>query len=248
MRQHQWMVLGGAIALITAGCASETPPPAAQSPEATASPTAEASPAPATKPFTTTKPLVAQKPAAPGTVTGLIQSTNPDERARQVQADIQARQKQKTPARDPFGGVPPKLPKPPAAATPSKVPTVTTLPSGAKPGVPSKPFTPPKPPIATKPTPPPPPPSTTLASAVEVTGIVQIGGESYAIVKAPDEPTTRYVKAQQRIANGQVLVKRIDLNRGPEPVVILEENGVEVARAVGEKSVQPQAIATPKPA
>ena len=55
------------------------------------------------------------------------------------------------------------------------------------------------------------------------------------IVKVPNEPTSRYVKIGQRLSNGQVLVKRVDLKQGADPIVILEENGVEVAKAVGEK-------------
>jgi hypothetical protein len=55
------------------------------------------------------------------------------------------------------------------------------------------------------------------------------------IVRVPSEPTSRYVKVGQRLSNGQVLVKRVDLNSGGDPIVILEENGVEVAKSVGEK-------------
>jgi hypothetical protein len=57
-------------------------------------------------------------------------------------------------------------------------------------------------------------------------------------VKARNEPTSRYIKVGQRIASGQVLIKRVDFPSGGDPVVILEENGVEVAKIVGEKSPQ----------
>lgn len=77
-------------------------------------------------------------------------------------------------------------------------------------------------------------PEPTLAQGVEVTGVVEVGGVPNAIVKVPNEPS-RYVQAGQRLSNGQVLVKRIDMNRGPTPVVILEQYGIEVAREVGEK-------------
>jgi hypothetical protein len=33
-----------------------------------------------------------------------------------------------------------------------------------------------------------------------------------------------------------VLIKRVDFQSGADPVVILEENGVEVSKIVGEKS------------
>ncbi len=79
-------------------------------------------------------------------------------------------------------------------------------------------------------------PEPTQARGVEVTGVVEVGGVPMAIVKVPNEPA-RYVREGQRIANGQVLVKRIETNRGPNPVVILEQYGVEVARGVGEAPV-----------
>lgn len=76
-------------------------------------------------------------------------------------------------------------------------------------------------------------PIPTLANAVEVTGVVQIGSTMQAIVKAPDEPTSRYVGVGQRLANGQVLVKRIE-TAGSEPIVVLEESGIEVIRSIGQ--------------
>lgn len=88
----------------------------------------------------------------------------------------------------------------------------------------------------------PPLPTATLANTVEVTGVVNVGGIRQAIVKAPNEETSRYVREGQRLSGGQILVKRIDLT-GAEPVVILEENGVEVSRPVGEKVAPPQKTA-----
>ena len=85
-------------------------------------------------------------------------------------------------------------------------------------------------------------PDPTLAKAVQVTGVVQIGNQAFAIVNAPNEPTSRYVQEGQRLSGGQVLVRRIDFNRA-EPVVILEQSGVEVVRAVGEAG----SIASPAP-
>lgn len=91
-------------------------------------------------------------------------------------------------------------------------------------------------------------PDPTLARAVEVTGVIQVGSSYQAIVKAPDEPTSRYVSVGQRLSNGRVLVKRIESN-GSEPVVILEESGVEVVRAIGASSDGAQETAAlPTPA
>ena len=84
----------------------------------------------------------------------------------------------------------------------------------------------------------PPLPEPEIARGIAVTGVVQVGGRTNAIVQVPNEPTSRYVQAGQRLANGQVLVKRIEMNRGPTPVVILEQYGIEVARGVGDPPVE----------
>ncbi|KST68017.1 hypothetical protein [Mastigocoleus testarum] len=81
----------------------------------------------------------------------------------------------------------------------------------------------------------PPPPQPELARAVEVTGVVLVGGRAQAIIKVPSEPTSRYVSSGARLSNG-VFVKRIEVNEGSDPVVILEQYGIEVAKMVGEKS------------
>jgi hypothetical protein len=90
---------------------------------------------------------------------------------------------------------------------------------------------------------PPPRPQPTLARAVKVTGVVQVGNTLHAIVNAPNEPTSRYVQVGQRLSNGQVLVKRIEMNGSSTPVVILEQNGIEVATGVGEGG-SPQEVPT----
>jgi hypothetical protein len=75
-----------------------------------------------------------------------------------------------------------------------------------------------------------------------------VGSEPQAIIKVPNEPTSRYVQAGQRLANG-LLVKRIEMNEGSNPTVILEQYGMEVARMVGEgvNSTQPATAATGNP-
>ena len=119
---------------------------------------------------------------------------------------------------------------PSTTATPSAAPTVSPTPMVApEPQIPALP----------------PPPEPTLARAVEVSGVVQIGNEPQAIVKAPNEATSRYVRVGQRLSQGQVLVKRIEVNEGSEPVVILEENGIEVAKLVGDRPAAPAQPGTP---
>ncbi|MFM9158346.1 MAG: hypothetical protein ACKOPK_10610, partial [Dolichospermum sp.] len=70
----------------------------------------------------------------------------------------------------------------------------------------------------------PPAPQPKIAQAVVVTGIVLIGEVPQAIIKAPNEPTSRYVQPGQRLMNG-VLVKRIEMRQGSNPTVILEQYG-----------------------
>lgn len=76
------------------------------------------------------------------------------------------------------------------------------------------------------------PPDIKAAEGTVVTGTVETAGTVYAIVKAFGETTSRSVSAGQLISNGKVLVKRIDINAEP-PIVVLQQNGVEVLRPVG---------------
>jgi hypothetical protein len=84
---------------------------------------------------------------------------------------------------------------------------------------------------------PPPPPSTELAEATEVTGIIEVGGQTQIIAKAPNEPTVRYVNVGERIARGEVLIKGVENIEGADPQVILEQNGVEVIKPLGEQQL-----------
>ena len=80
------------------------------------------------------------------------------------------------------------------------------------------------------------PPEPRIAQQVTITGVADIGGMVRAIIKAPEEDSSRYVDIGQYVANGQVLVKRIDMSDPSSPVVVLEESGIEVYKKVGEPS------------
>lgn len=262
MHRSTFVGVVGAVALIVAGCSSDD---TSVAPSPSISPSSSAQ----TPAQNFSQPLVAQKPAPPGAVPGLLQSTNPDQRAKQVQSNINSSRQ----AGDPFSVIPLSIPRPSPTSTPASSQTTsdsssqiaTGSPSAPRPGATARfprnrPLSSPLPPIASRPLnsgkPPQPSaplpaapagrsgapvaavpaaPSTTLASAVEVSGVVQTGRDLQAIIKAPNEASSRYVHVGQRISNGQVLVKRIEMNLGSDPIVILEENGVEVARAVGVK-------------
>lgn len=189
---------------------------------------------------------------------GLIQATNPNERAKQVvkgkpdpfallpgQAvpvvfNVPTFQRSINRPPQNFPTLPPLQPITLRPSIPAvlRLPALTPIPPKSI-GNPSNPLVnnplPPSSPIVTAP----PLPQADLAKSVAVTGVVQVGDEIEAIVKVPDEATSRYVKVGQRLSNGQVLVKRIEMNQGSNPVVILEQYGIEVARAVGEQPVNP---------
>ncbi|MTJ50252.1 hypothetical protein [Dolichospermum sp. UHCC 0259] len=208
-------------------------------------------------------PLVTSKlPANPESVDSLIQPTNGTERLSVVQ-------KGRT---DPFGQivesvgvtrtklpgekiVVPKLPPLPIATQPKPIKTIATKPAILLPKKPpqiaQKPLIRPVLPTVlagSVPSPKlktilPPAPQPETAKGVIVTGVILIGKVPQAIVQVPDEPTSRYVQPGQRLVNG-VLVKRIEMGKGANPTVILEQYGIEVAKEVGEQPVKVSKPAT----
>ena len=258
MRRPASWVIAGALAIGLTSCGGEeaqTPPTPSVSPSATA-----ASPSAKTSSFSTGTIVVQKGKDGKGgkdaksknsnAVPGLVQSTDPAERAKFVQNNIKS---QKTDRIDPFSSLPPLIAftTPRVAGTGSKAdgdkastvpelpkfpeikfPDVPAFPSTSKPSsVPLSPFKPGSQPLGIPSLPPIPQP--TLARQVEVTGVVKVGNTVQAIVKAPNEPTSRYVGVGQLLSNGQILVKRIEINTGSEPIVVLEENGIEVRVMVG---------------
>ncbi|MEB3359524.1 MAG: hypothetical protein VKK04_22555 [Synechococcales bacterium] len=135
----------------------------------------------------------------------------------------------------------PNLPPVPFATTPIPVqPSAVAPPSPAatvpSPAAPSAPASAP-PSSAALPSAPPAPPPSLLAEAIEVSGVVEVGGRTNIIVQVPNERTSRYVGVGETLANGQVLVKRVESSPGGDPLVILEQNGREVIRTVGSASM-----------
>lgn len=182
-------------------------------------------------------------PPPPPADADLIASTNADERIRQITQErdnpfalipvtpriISTGEEENEQATSPQL-TPPTAPRDPNGNGASPPPTP---PSGGLAPIPEL--------VPQQPAGPPPPPPTDLARAVVVTGVVQIGTTVHAIVAAPNEPHSRYVREGQLLSNGQVLVKRIEFVPGGEPRVILEQNGVEITRAVGEGDVPSEA-------
>ncbi len=146
-----------------------------------------------------------------------------------------------------IASVPSRVPKPttvsgvPKPTTASGTPKPTTASGTPKPTTASgtpKPTTAPsfKPELPTIPEP-------ELARSIEVTGVVQVGGVTQVIVKLPNSSSPFYVPVGTRIANSQLLVKRVEMN-GNVPVIIFEQYGIEVAKRVGDP---PEASPSKKP-
>lgn len=73
----------------------------------------------------------------------------------------------------------------------------------------------------------------TLAQDVVISGLYEAGGRTRLIIQAPEEGNSRYVEVGQYLSNGQVLVKSIDSDHFPTPMVTLEQSGVEVRKTIG---------------
>jgi hypothetical protein len=76
----------------------------------------------------------------------------------------------------------------------------------------------------------PPAPTPDLAQATVVTGIIDVGGVVKAIVKEPNETSSRYVAVGDYLSGGNVLFKRVEFDN----TVVLEERGIEVYKKIGE--------------
>ncbi|MFB2646627.1 hypothetical protein ACE09Y_10200 [Raphidiopsis sp. BLCC-F218] len=74
-------------------------------------------------------------------------------------------------------------------------------------------------------------PDTKLANSILVSGVILVNQQAQAIIKLPDDLNSRYVQAGERLANG-ILVKRIEVNPWNNPVVVLEQFGVEVRKVL----------------
>ncbi len=248
MGRKSKIILAAIVTVAIAGCASEDTQQAANpTPTPTVPPVANR---PA-KAASFSNPVVAGKAPAKvaSTAPSLIQLTNSTERVNIVT-------KGRT---DPFAQIIGQPVAEISANVPAKVvPSLPPLPPGAKPPKVNPNTTGNKKMVAVKPRPTsmpvlpkvlpqvvpnptlvsvlPPPAQPELARSVMVTGVVIIGNEPQAIIKIPNETASRYVQAGQRLANG-LLVKRIEMNAGSNPIVILEQYGIEVARMVGEAPV-----------
>ncbi|BDM78528.1 hypothetical protein [Acaryochloris marina] len=187
----------------------------------------QASETPTEQSFPDASPEIPSPPAAKVVLT---RPTNPDERLRVV----------KSGRTDPFAEIVPAVPntssprstQPPSTVNvPKGTAPKATAPTASSTSPSTKPSTTPgKIVLPTLPKP-------EVAQGVKVTGVINLGGRPKAILKAPGEKSTRTVGVGERIANGQVLVKSINLSNPAAPVVVLEQSGMKVRVSVGQEPI-----------
>jgi uncharacterized membrane protein len=228
MKKLRWIAGFGTIALLTIGCSSNATKTQAPTPEKQVASQPKPSPAPVKSPELL--------PVPPD----LLPPVNVPERVSQTvgSQDDPFSQTPVLPAKETALPAEPAQPKKNVASQPKRVSPKTQAQASAKKSpqvettqstqntntTTSNPSAPGK--TSVKPA----PPSTDLANAVVVSGIVQVQGRVSAIVIAPNEPTTRTVGVGDSLSGGQVRVKQIVLQG--DPVVILEQNGVQVTKPV----------------
>ncbi|PSO89360.1 MAG: hypothetical protein BRC41_01310 [Cyanobacteria bacterium QH_9_48_43] len=252
-------LLMGSCSLLPFNDAEETQGTSEQTPtDSKASPSASKKSQPPSE-----QPSAQQKPQPPQKVAGLKKSANPDEILQDLEdrGDLST-QEQEDPFS--LFSVPPKskklAPPPPPSPEPSQKKPTPSPPPSPEPSQ-KKPTPPPPPspePSQKKPassespkrsdegglpggdygpklTPEPPDPfEPELAKAVEVTGVVEVADVAYAIVKPPNEESSRYVQVGLYLSEQrQVLFKRIERNQDAALTVVLEQEGMEVSKQVG---------------
>lgn len=215
MKTTSLIVPVGILTLFLSGCPSSTPP-SKQATSPTPSPSPQASPSP---PPTFEQALQPRKvPTTTQKVADLIPATNPN----QQQGTF------KQGRNDPFAMIPVepivKFPPQTVKRAPSKVSTSVvnrpSIPSTRRSGTPQP----------------------NEALGVVVSGVMDLPSSPVAIVKAPGESVVRRVIQGSTLSNGQVRVKAIYAENN-NPMVILEQYGVEVIKRVGEGVVEsPKAI------
>ncbi|PSF38785.1 hypothetical protein C7H19_04605 [Aphanothece hegewaldii CCALA 016] len=217
MKTTSLIVPVGMLTLFLSGCPS-SPPPSEQAATPTPSPSPQASPSP---PPAFEEALQPRKVPTPQKVAGLIPATNPN----QIQGTVQLGRS------DPFAMIPiePIVQFPPEKPV-KRVPKKISTPVAMRPTRPNLPSLPPALPQPNE------------ALGVVVSGVMDLPTSPVAIVKAPGESVVRRVTPGSTLSNGQVRVKAIYAENS-NPMVVLEQYGVEVIKRVGEGVVEaPKAI------
>lgn len=170
-------------------------------------------------------------------VPGLLQPTNAKTRANAIAAGRP----------DPFAAIPGVIPirvtttasmappkpnaaLPTSAVAPGRLPTIPLPPVAISP-LPTLP-TAPMPTVSGSGAAIAPPSRTSLAESVQVSGVVQVAGRWSVIVRESTASSSRYVAVGEYVENGKVLVKKIVAPHSTEPVVVLQQDGVEIRKSL----------------
>lgn len=237
MKWISYLASCGSTALLLVSCGGTPPAEVVEQPSettpATSTPAAPAA-VTGTLPAVTQIPMsgapyvpATHPPAKPGQAKAeapsLLQPVTANERLPKVRVGRQ----------DPFAPVPTQAivvatQPPPAVAVPNLSPPSLSPTELGLPTLPTLPTT-----TAALPDVTPPAPPVRLADQIAILGVVSVAGRASAIVQVPNESTSRYVHEGEFLSGGRLWVKRIDPGEMGDPIVVLEEAGVEVFRGIG---------------
>lgn len=215
MKPRYWMIAGTALLLVS--CRSnrtrqaivQPSPQAFVQPVVTAKPPTATIKVPGMIPTTDSKTLL--KPVAVSSTRDPFAAPTTDLQATVIPRNAIAQRRATITAKSSVGSTPVTLSHPPYNPMPQTV-SVHPLP--------------------TIPVTPPPPTRTPVADGIAFTGVIQAGNQISAIVEDTDG-TVRSVQAGEKLANGEVTVKRINLD-ADDPAIVLVQNGVEFIKTVGK--------------
>jgi hypothetical protein len=79
----------------------------------------------------------------------------------------------------------------------------------------------------------------TLAKSVEVIGVVQTKNGTVMFYRSPKQSNISTAHVGEKILGGEVSIERIEIGRHANPIIVLKEDGIEVTRLIGEKTISP---------
>lgn len=214
MRKRHWLTVG--TALLLASCQSNRAAQKVQpAPQAFAQPVLPSKPT--LQPAMTVPGIIPTSDKVP-LMPVAVSSTRDPFAATTIPTDLKATIQ---PAASKTIAVKSSISAPPVISLPQ--PVIAPIPQPAPPTAPTLPtLSPPLPPVS----------RTNLADTIALTGVIQTGNKLSAIVQDSDG-SSRYIQVGESLANGQVTVKKINLNAAGDPSIVLSQNGVELIKTVG---------------
>jgi hypothetical protein len=168
------------------------------------------------------KPIQVAGPLVPESA-GLIEITDRNAKIEELKKNLPAASSKDDPnASTPFSAIVGTIPQLPVLQKPAPAPSQVNADPNAN----------------TPPPPPPPPPDTSAATAVKVTGFIELGRAKFVILQSSEDKFPRYVQVGEIIADGKVTVAQV--NADPDKVVVvLEQNGVQIPKEININPAAP---------